>query len=345
MSISASHAFRIARQNASRTASSPIRLERVGDEGAGEQRARLGAAGCRGWRGRRARRGRARRPWRRGRISTSSAKISSSGLALIVAVRARSRPLQRLLAVGLLRAARDLDPRRDRAGRLVVGDRAPDLAARAARRGVADDEVDVMALAAAGEQRAAGLGIGALAGERDRRRRAGCRRRRPPRMVTTRLAPSPSSAWSVRLTKPSSLQQPPRQHQPRALAEGDAGQAVGPARADEGLDDRGLGVGVERDLRRRDDRRRRSRHGRSGRGRPAHDRGRAAAPAARRRPAAPAHGRSSTSTGPSSMRPGSLRRGIVDSRRRTSSVGPVGARDEHRQRRSLERQLARGRRA
>ena len=38
------------------------------------------------------------------------------------------------------------------------------------------------------------------------------------------------------------------QHQPRALAERDAGQPVAPAVADEGLDDRGLGVVGERDL-------------------------------------------------------------------------------------------------
>ncbi len=73
---------------------------------------------------------------------------------------------------------------------------------------------------------------------------------RPPAasVAATRLAPSPSSAWSVKLTKPASPITPPAEHQPRALAERDAGQPVGPAVADEGLDDRGLGVVVEHDL-------------------------------------------------------------------------------------------------
>ena len=75
--------------------------------------------------------------------------------------------LERLLAVGLLRVARDLDPRGDRAGGLVVRDRAPDLAAGPARDEVADDEIGVVALAAAGEQGAAGLGESALADQVD----------------------------------------------------------------------------------------------------------------------------------------------------------------------------------
>ena len=75
--------------------------------------------------------------------------------------------LEALLAVGLLRAARDLDPGGDRAGRLVVRDRAPDLPAGAVRDRMANDEIGVMPLASAGEQRAGGLRIGALALEID----------------------------------------------------------------------------------------------------------------------------------------------------------------------------------
>ena len=156
--------------------------------------------------------------------------------------------LQRLLAVGLLRVARDLDPGGDRAGRLVVGDRAPDLAAGAVRDGVADDEIGVMTLPAAREQGAAGLGIGALAGRG--RCAPSSRLSAPPaaRVATTRLAPSPTSARSVRLTKPASPSSRRLSISRAPLAEGDAGEPVGPALADEGLDHRGLGVDVERDL-------------------------------------------------------------------------------------------------
>ena len=75
--------------------------------------------------------------------------------------------LQRLLAVGLLGVAGDLDPGGDRADGAVVGDRAPDLPAGAAGRGVADDEIGVMTLPAPRQQGAARLGVGAFAGEQD----------------------------------------------------------------------------------------------------------------------------------------------------------------------------------
>ena len=155
--------------------------------------------------------------------------------------------LQRLLAVGLLRVAGDLDPGGDRAGRLVVGDRAPDLAAGAVRRGVAEDEIGVMPLAAAGEQA---------------RRRP--RHRRPRRQIDLAVEPGVAAAGGERrgdeagafaehglvgeADEAGLAQDAAAQHQPRALAERDPGQPVGPAVADEGLDDRGLGVVVERDL-------------------------------------------------------------------------------------------------
>ena len=112
--------------------------------------------------------------------------------------------LQRLLAVGLLGVAGDLDPGGDRAGRLIVGDRAPDLAAGSGGRIVADDEIGVMTLPAAGEQGAAGLGVGALAGETDRAVEPACPAPPAARKVETRLAPSPTSASSRIETKPSS---------------------------------------------------------------------------------------------------------------------------------------------
>ena len=184
--------------------------------------------------------------------------------------------LERLLAIGLLRVARDLDPGGDRAGRACRRRPSARPGGWCRRARVADDEIGVMALAAAGEQGAGDLGDTRLRRPARSRRRAGCRGRR------RRASPRSGSRLRRRrlvgeADEAGIAQHAAVEHQPRALAERDAGQPVGPAVADEGLDDRGLGVGVERRSRRRDDRRRRSRHGRSGRGRPAHDRGRARA--------------------------------------------------------------------
>ena len=243
----ANHAFRIGVEGlAHLLLADPV--ERVGDEGAGEQRLGLVGRRRRGFRGRRARSRSSSPTVAPCAHLTSSAKISSSGLALIVARAGEQQALQGLLAVGLLRVARDLDPGGDRAGRLVVGDRAPDLAARAARdaRGGGRD----WRHAAGGRARAAR--------RRPRQRRP--RRRgsispsrrlsRPPAasVAATRLAPSPSTARSVRLTKPACPSRRRLSISRAPLPRRDAGEPVGPAVADEGLDDRGLGVVVEHDL-------------------------------------------------------------------------------------------------
>src|SRR3546814_2804908 len=73
--------------------------------------------------------------------------------------------LQRLLAVGFLRIAGDLDAGGDRAGGAIVGDRAPELAAHASDGVVADDEIGVMTLALAGEQGTARFDEGRFAGD------------------------------------------------------------------------------------------------------------------------------------------------------------------------------------
>ena len=106
---------------------------------------------------------------------TSSAKISSSGLALIVAERASSRPFS------------DCSPSVFCASRATSTRAATEQAALSSATerqtwrlvpfgdGVADDEIGVMPLAAAREQGAAGLGIGALAGEVDLAVEPACR--------------------------------------------------------------------------------------------------------------------------------------------------------------------------
>ena len=146
---------------------------------------------------------------------TSSAKISSSGLALIVAVRASSRPRSDCSASVFCAGARP------RPGRRAARSRGPSATARqtwrlAARRGMAQHD------GASWRWRPA-----PAARRRPRQRRlrraSGSRRRSAlsaapaPRNSETRLAPAPSSASSGRLAKPDVLEQPHRSHQPRRV--------------------------------------------------------------------------------------------------------------------------------
>src|SRR3546814_9416453 len=81
------------------------------------------------------------------------------------------QPAQALLTIGLLRAARHLDARRQARRRYVLDDRAPNLPALPAPRIVPQRDRAFLALATLGQQRAAQFGIGrrAVAGDRDRK--------------------------------------------------------------------------------------------------------------------------------------------------------------------------------
>src|SRR4051812_10746516 len=115
-------------------------VDRVGDEGAGEEGLRLGFGYST-----------ARHVEEGAAVELADGRavgafdVVGEDLELGLGVDRRApgeeQALQRLLAVGLLGAARDLDPGGDRAGGEIVGDRAPDLTAGPARSGVANDEI------------------------------------------------------------------------------------------------------------------------------------------------------------------------------------------------------------
>ena len=111
--------------------------------------------------------------------------------------------LQRLLAVRLLGVAGDLDPGGDRAdarGRRRPSARPGGWCRAAARGGRRNWRHDAAGRAPAGRRPPRHRRLRRRGGSR---RRAGCRRRPPARVVTTRLAPSPTPARSVKLTKPA----------------------------------------------------------------------------------------------------------------------------------------------
>jgi hypothetical protein len=127
--------------------------------------------------------------------------------------------------------------------------RAPELAARAVLGGVADDNRAVMLLLAARQQRAAIFGIAARSGKGDRGVDP-CTGDAPAEKGGDKARAGAEFRFLAERGETRRLDQAHRAHQPRAMAELDAGQPIGPAVTHECLDDARLRVLVERDPRR-----------------------------------------------------------------------------------------------